>query len=242
MSGSAVVSQPSPPVARRFPEPGNRVARHHKRRCTLEASESNQFTKCLEHIASAKIMHKPFPHCMLNTFVNHALFAELNSRWPSELLSPTPGEIQSAFPRRRHLWLSNTFDLNQFPPCWADFQTFVQSDSLCSALTYLARRLGGTPNHNLRCESRLCEETLPYMLARHRDRPKKILSLVWLFTQDPDCSLGTTLYGSAGEKLITKLPANGALCILNSDDSLHGGEWLDTFSNTRKSVHIFLTE
>lgn len=208
----------------------------------MKASVSKQFAKCLENIDSAEIVQNPYSHCLLDTFVDDVLFSELSSSWPSEFLSPTPGEMRSAFPRRRHLWLSDTFDLNQFPPCWADFKTFAESDSLCSALIHLARRLGNTSDRNLRCTSRLCEETLPYTLTRHRDKPIKILSLVWLFTQDDDYSLSTTLYGSEGEKHKTKMPANGALCIPNSNDTLHGGEWIGTSCNTRKSVHIFLTE
>jgi len=174
--------------------------------------------------------------------VDDTLLFSLNSYWPTKLLSATPDEMDSPSPRRRHLWLNDTSIVKELPSCWADVHTFAESDCLRIALIELTRRLGGAINSTLRCTARLCEEDLPYILTPHRDMPRKTLSLVWLFTQDVDSGLSTFLYDKMGERYKVKMPANGALCILNSEESFHGGEWFSRSRKTRRSVHIFLTE
>lgn len=191
-------------------------------------------------LATATVTSAPFQHALIEGFAEQELFDQLDQSWPSHLLVPTRCNDKSSNLRRRHLWLHKNQSCERLSQSWRHIGQVLCSRSILSPLTEVACRLGKHPKSDVTSWVRLCEEDLPYSLPCHRDQANKIMSLVWLFAQDASKNLGTDLYFADGRATKIGATVNSALCIANTEDSYHGGEWRSDSEKTRRSVQIFL--
>jgi len=196
----------------------------------------------LERIKSALVANQPCKYSLIKTFAPSKWFCQLDRSWPSNALFPVPSEQNSLNPRRKHFWLHNKPEDCHLHEYWRQLSVFCTSKEFKTSLIGLASLMGVSSHGDTECWVRLCEEKLPYILEAHRDQKNKLLSLIWLFSQDRSLGLGTDLYQTDGSAFRVEAPINSALCIANTLNSYHGGNWDSTEIPLRRSVHIFLVE